>query len=149
MTNVNIIQDPYQNSPREWVVALLLCLFFGWLGVHRFYVGKIGTGVLLFFSSAILIGFFWAFIDLIMIACATFRDKEGRKIDYSSSTGVSNVSHTVVDTSADNSSSDKKSSDKKFDVHVATELKELHSLKDEGILTETEFNKKKKQLLNL
>ena len=148
MTNVNIIHDPYQkqnqNSDREWVIALLLCFFFGWLGVHRFYVGKIGTGLLLMFSSAILIGFFWAFIDLIMIACAAFRDKEGRKIDYSSSAGVSNVSHTVVDTSAGNSSSDKK-----FDVHVATELKELSSLKKEGILTEAEFNKKKKQLLNL
>ena len=148
MTNVNIIHDPYQkqnqNSDREWVIALLLCLFFGWLGVHRFYVGKIGTGLLLMFSSAILIGFFWAFIDLIMIACSAFRDKEGRKIDYRSSGGVSNVSHTVVDTSADNSSSDKK-----FDVHVATELKELSALKKEGILTEAEFNKKKKQLLNL
>ena len=148
MTNVNIIHDPYQkqnqNSDREWVIALLLCLFFGWLGVHRFYVGKIGTGLLLMFSSAILIGFFWAFIDLIMIACSAFRDKEGRKIDYRSSGGVSNVSHTVVDTSAGNSSSDKK-----FDVHVATELKELSSLKKEGILTEAEFNKKKKQLLNL
>jgi TM2 domain-containing membrane protein YozV len=26
--------------------ALLLCFFLGWAGAHRFYVGKIGTGIL-------------------------------------------------------------------------------------------------------
>ena len=32
-------------SPKSRLVALLLCLFLGWLGVHRFYAGKIGTGL--------------------------------------------------------------------------------------------------------
>ena len=35
------------TSPKSKAVALLLCIFLGFLGVHRFYVGKAGTGVLL------------------------------------------------------------------------------------------------------
>ena len=34
------------KSDKEWLVTLLLNLFLGSLGVHRFYVGKIGTGIL-------------------------------------------------------------------------------------------------------
>ena len=34
------------KSEKSNVTALLLCFFLGVLGVHRFYVGKIGTGVL-------------------------------------------------------------------------------------------------------
>ena len=32
------------SSRNKWV-ALVLCLTVGWLGIHRFYVGKIGTGI--------------------------------------------------------------------------------------------------------
>ena len=34
-------------SDKKMVPALLLCLFLGFLGVNRFYVGKVGTGVLM------------------------------------------------------------------------------------------------------
>ena len=33
-------------SPKNWVATLVLCIFLGYLGVHRFYVGKVGTGIL-------------------------------------------------------------------------------------------------------
>jgi TM2 domain-containing membrane protein YozV len=58
--------------------AFLLCFFLGVLGAHRFYVGKIGTGViqLLTFGG---IGI-WALIDLILIACGAFKDKQGQPI---------------------------------------------------------------------
>tara|TARA_B100001250_G_scaffold388510_1_gene386818 strand:+ start:157 stop:483 length:327 start_codon:yes stop_codon:yes gene_type:complete len=63
-------------SPQnQWLVTLLLCLFVGFLGVHRFYVGKIGTGIL----HLLTLGFFgiWTLIDLIIIILGNFRDKEG------------------------------------------------------------------------
>lgn len=55
--------------------ALILCLFLGFLGAHRFYVGKYGTGILYLLT----LGFFslgW-FFDLFSMICGTFRDKKG------------------------------------------------------------------------
>ncbi len=37
--------DP-NASPKSRLITLLLCIFVGGLGIHRFYVGQIGTGVL-------------------------------------------------------------------------------------------------------
>jgi TM2 domain-containing membrane protein YozV len=34
-----------QTSQKSWLVALLLSIFLGTMGVHRFYVGKVGTGI--------------------------------------------------------------------------------------------------------
>ena len=67
-------------SDKKRVVALLLCLFVGFFGAHRFYVGKIGTGVLTIVTIG---GFFgiWPFIDLIVIIFGEFKDKEGRRVE--------------------------------------------------------------------
>ena len=37
---------PMTGRPKNKVVSIILCIFFGWLGAHRFYEGKIGTGIL-------------------------------------------------------------------------------------------------------
>lgn len=69
--------DP-NASDKSRLVALLLCWFFGILGVHRFYVGKAGTGLAMIFTFG---GFgIWAIIDLIMIAAGAFTDIDGRSI---------------------------------------------------------------------
>ena len=65
-------------SPRSRLVALLFCILLGWIGVHRFYVGKIGTGILMVVTIGGL--GIWALIDLILIAVGSFRDKEGRRV---------------------------------------------------------------------
>ncbi len=65
-------------SEKGYVPAILICLFLGGLGVHRFWVGKIGTGGLMLFTLGGL--GVWALIDLIMIITGSFTDGQGRKI---------------------------------------------------------------------
>lgn len=60
-------------SRKSKIVALLLCIFLGGLGIHRFYVGKIGTGILYLFTGG-LFGIGWI-IDIIFIAIGSFKDK--------------------------------------------------------------------------
>ncbi|RBP47354.1 TM2 domain-containing protein [Roseimicrobium gellanilyticum] len=62
-------------SDKKFLPTLLLAIFLGGLGVHRFYVGKVGTGVLQLLTCG-GIGV-WALIDIIMIAMGNFRDKNG------------------------------------------------------------------------
>ena len=66
------------KSEKNWLTTLLLCIFLGGLGVHRFYAGKIGTGIL----QLITVGGcgIWTLIDLIMIITGSFKDKDGNPI---------------------------------------------------------------------
>lgn len=65
-------------SDKKRLVALLLCFFLGGLGVHRFYVGKAGSGV----AQILTLGGLgiWVLIDFIMIICGSFKDKNGAPI---------------------------------------------------------------------
>ena len=69
-----------QKSEKEFVVTILLCYFLGGLGVHRFYVGKIGTGIVMLLTLGGL--GIWTIIDFIIIATGNFKDSEGAKIKY-------------------------------------------------------------------
>lgn len=66
-------------SPKSRLVALILCFFLGGFGIHRFYVGKIGTGIL-YLCTAGLCGFglLW---DLVMILIGSFRDSQGLALE--------------------------------------------------------------------
>ncbi len=73
------MQEPYQQqqmvSEKSKGTAAVLCFFFGWLGIHRFYVGKTGTGLLWMFTLGLAgLG---EIIDFIMILCGSFTDKNG------------------------------------------------------------------------
>ena len=69
---------PVNASDKSRVAAALLCFFVGVFGVHRFYAGKIGTGILWLCTLGFL--GFGMIIDMILILCGEFKDAEGRKI---------------------------------------------------------------------
>jgi hypothetical protein len=65
-------------SEKSRAVALALCIPLGVFGAHRFYVGKIGTGLL---QLCTLGGLgLWYLYDLITIASGEFRDVDGRRV---------------------------------------------------------------------
>lgn len=66
-------------SDKSRLAAALLCWFVGVLGVHRFYVGKIGTGIAMLLTCGGL--GVWALIDLIVILIGSFRDITGRRLE--------------------------------------------------------------------
>lgn len=74
----NAKQIPGVFSKRDWLITLVLSVIVGTLGVDRFYLGKIGTGIL----KLITIGGLgiWTTIDIILIAIKKLDDKEGFKL---------------------------------------------------------------------
>lgn len=76
--NSNLYKNHASNKTR--LVALLLCWFLGSFGAHRFYVGKIGTAILMILTFGGL--GIWTLVDLIIILVGSFRDKKGRLVFY-------------------------------------------------------------------
>ena len=76
---MNPMQNNVSMKPiKSKTTTLILAIFLGWFGVHRYYVGKIGTGLLYTFT----IGIFYIgwIVDIVKIASNTFQDSEGRII---------------------------------------------------------------------
>ena len=80
-----------EGQPKSQLVALLLAVFLGGFGIHRFYLGytTIGViqlimGVLGYLTSFLLIGipillalYVWVIIDIIRIATGTLKPADG------------------------------------------------------------------------
>jgi len=70
-----LYHPPVMGGRSSWVTTSLLCVFVGWLGIHRFYSGHIITGIiqLLTFGGCGI----WLLIDVIMIFTDSFMDGDG------------------------------------------------------------------------
>ena len=74
-----------QVSNKSWVLLLLLSIFLGGLGIDRFYLGKIGTGILKLITFGGL-GAWWL-IDIILVVTGRLKDSHGLLVK---SVGVQN-----------------------------------------------------------
>jgi len=73
-----IASSSSSDVSEKWIVLLVLSFFLGGLGVDRFYVGKIGTGILKLITAG---GFgIWWLIDLIFVLSGKYTDKDGNVI---------------------------------------------------------------------
>lgn len=78
---VEYIEDgDYSN--KAWSITLILCILLGFIGLHRFYVGKAGTAIIMLLTFG---GFgIWVLVDLIRIIINNFTDEEGKVIKRNS-----------------------------------------------------------------
>ncbi|HLH63943.1 MAG TPA: TM2 domain-containing protein [Ktedonobacteraceae bacterium] len=73
--NRPLYHPPVTGGTRNWTTTAFLCLFLGWLGIHRFYTGHVISGI---FQLLTFGGFgIWTLIDLILIYTDSFKDDMG------------------------------------------------------------------------
>lgn len=72
------LPTPAGEPGRDFLTTLLLAIFVGWIGVHRFYTGNTGVGIAQLFTLG---GCgIWTLVDIILIAAGTYRDGQGRPL---------------------------------------------------------------------
>ena len=67
-----------KQSQKSYLVAILLCIFLGPLGIHRLYLGYVFSGIIQFLTA----GCCWlgCFIDIFLIAFRVLEDKDGGRL---------------------------------------------------------------------
>ncbi|MDH5642850.1 MAG: TM2 domain-containing protein [Gemmatimonadota bacterium] len=94
--------DESDISERSRAVALVIGALTGWVGGHRFYVGKPGTGLLQMFTLG---GFgVWWLYDMVLVGFGVFRDGEDKRVArwmegdmVAGSLGKDKISEEVLD----------------------------------------------------
>jgi hypothetical protein len=76
----HIYQSETHCSPKSRLVALLLCFFFGGFGFHKFYLGRVGMGILYLFTLGLCgIG---VLVDLLVLLLGSPRDSQGMLLTW-------------------------------------------------------------------
>ena len=70
--------DPSAVSPKSRLVAFLVGAPFGMFGAHRFYVGKVGSGIAMIFTLG-GVGIWWL-VDMIVLLSGEFRDADHKRV---------------------------------------------------------------------
>jgi len=130
-------------SEKSRLVDALLCFFLGGIGIHKFYEGKIGMGILYILTCGLFgIG---ALVDLVMILVGSATDADGNSIkvwmpDEAERAAASGKGDYAYDSTA--SIDPKKKEEENIEI-----LKQYKDMVDNGIITQEEYDKKKKDIL--
>jgi TM2 domain-containing membrane protein YozV len=68
------LKEEEEEKGKSQLVALLLCIFLGGLGIHRFYLGYVGIGIIQLLTAGCC-GIWWL-IDFIRIATGDLKPKD-------------------------------------------------------------------------
>jgi TM2 domain-containing membrane protein YozV len=120
----NLIITNNKNYMKDKNITGIIAFFLGGLGIHRFYLGQTGLGIL-------YLVFCWTFIPAIvaLIDAIIFWTQSSESFDAKYNQGVKRSSYGQIST------------------NVADELSKLNSLKERGVLTEDEFQARKAKIL--
>jgi TM2 domain-containing membrane protein YozV len=96
MASKNVNKEEVKVPEKNWLTTLMLCWFLGFLGIHRIYAGKIGSGFLLLYWTVVsaLVTYLNVYLgiacfvcvaamvinDFVLIAMKKFKDCYGREI---------------------------------------------------------------------
>ncbi|TAF66508.1 MAG: NINE protein [Cytophagales bacterium] len=117
--------------------AALLAFFTGSLGIHRFYLGDYGTGIIYLFTAGLCgIGSIIDFFNLLMIS----KDEFDRRYNPHLFLNTSQMGRFITNANINPSAKD---------LHVADEIEKLNQLFEKKVITFEEFENRKKRLLDL
>lgn len=124
------------ESPKSKSTALIIALFIGGFGVHRFYLNQPVLGILYLLFS-------WTFIPLVISIIDIFAF-----IFMSEKTFNRKYNSHVEEKVKDAPSNEPNHKDKNEESDEVKKIEKLHNLMEKGIISEEEFQKKKEELLS-